>query len=249
MSADPSYALGVDIGGTGMKAAIVDLDAGVMASDRRRIKTPRPATLDALSDVFTALIEFHEWTGPVGCTFPGVVRNNIIDTAVNLDSSWVGVDIGRQFGGIAGGDLVALNDADAAGLAEMRYGAGRDQRGVVAMITLGTGIGTAIFVDGHLVPNTELGHIEMGGVDAELQAAARVKDDEELSWEVWGRRVSRYLETLEALLWPELIIVGGGVSKTFDSFAPFLDVRTPVVPAQLRNHAGIIGAAAAVALT
>lgn len=235
--------LGIDIGGSGIKGALVDVGSGEKATKRHRIATPTPATPEAVEATIVELAEHFDWSGPIGCTFPGVVRDGATLTAANLHTDWLGDDAEDRFGAATGCPVMMVNDGDAAGLAEMRFGAGVDQPGVVMMVTLGTGIGTAMFVDGVLVPNTELGHIEVDGIDGEIRAAARVKDELRLSWEQWGGEVDLYLRTLEALVWPDLYIIGGGVSKTFDSFEQYLTCRTPCVAAQQRNDAGIIGAA------
>jgi len=235
--------LGIDIGGSGIKGAIVDPVTGAKISKRHRIPTPQPAVPDAVEQTLVELTKYFSWTGPIGCTFPGVVQGGYIRTAANLHPDLIGLSAVERFSTATGCPTVVLNDGDAAGVAEMRFGAGRDVGGVVIMATFGTGIGTAVFVDGVLVPNTELGHIEIDGVDAETKAAARIKDDDELSWGEWGARVDRYLSTVEDLLWPDLFIIGGGVSKRFDQFRDHVNPRTPCVPAELRNEAGIIGAA------
>lgn len=237
--------LGIDIGGSGMKGAPVDVKSGEMESKRFRIKTPQPATPDAMLDVAVELQKKFDWKGPVGFAFPGVVRSNVIETAANLDPSWVGVDAGKLFGKALDCEVSVCNDADAAGLAEVHHGAGRGQKGVIIMVTLGTGIGSALFTDGKLLPNSEFGHLVIDGVPAESRASSRVREDDELSWQEWAGRVSRYLNEMEDLFWPNLIIVGGGVSKEWDDFGHLLDIRTPVVPAKLKNKAGIIGAALA----
>lgn len=239
--------LGVDIGGSGMKAALVDPIAGEMVTKRHRIETPRPAAPDAMADVFGRLRDHFDYDGPIGCTFPGVIqRRAVVKTAANLDSSWVGVDAADLFSTPAS-RVQLVNDADAAGIAEMHHGAGRGVDGTVVLITIGTGLGTAVFTDGVLVANTELGHIEVDGVDAETRASSRVIDDEDLSFEEWAPRFQRYLRSLEDLLWPERIILGGGISKQFDVWRPLLDVRSELVAAELRNNAGIVGAAMLVA--
>ena len=236
------HLLGVDIGGSGMKAALVDLEAGNLAGNRRRIPTPRPAVPEAMADVFAQLREYFSYEGPIGCTFPGVIQQSaIVRTAANLDPSWVGVAAATLFSSDRA-PVTLVNDADAAGLAEMRHGAGKGVDGTVVIITIGTGLGTAVFTDGHLVRNTELGHIEIDGVDAETRASGRVID-EGLSFREWAPRFDRYLETIRQLLWPDLVILGGGVSKEFDRWSELLSVDVPLVPAQLRNHAGIVGAA------
>ncbi len=235
--------LGIDVGGSGIKGAPVDLDSGRLLAERLRIPTPQPSTPMAVADVVAELVRHFHWTGPVGCTLPSVVQGGIVRTAANIDESWIGVD-GRTLLGTATGQPVTLvNDADAAGVAEMRFGVGRGRPGVVIMITLGTGIGSALFVDQRLVPNTELGHLEIRGKDAEHRAAASVRDRKHLSWKEWTPAVDEYLDRLEALLWPDLVIIGGGVSTKFDRFGPLLTSRVPVAPATLGNEAGIVGAA------
>jgi len=235
--------LGVDIGGTGIKAAPVLVDTGELVAERQRVPTPQPSTPAAVADVVAALVAGFATEGPVGTTFPAVVQRGIVRTAANVDASWVGTDLAALLSARLERSVVALNDADAAGLAEVRFGAGKGHDGVVLLVTLGTGIGTALFVDQRLVPNTELGHIEIGGRDAEERAAAAVRTRRNLSWEKWGERVNTYLRHIEALVWPDLIIIGGGVSRRFDRFAKVLDVRAEVVPAALGNDAGIVGAA------
>ncbi|MFI9386087.1 polyphosphate--glucose phosphotransferase [Kutzneria sp. NPDC052558] len=239
---------GIDIGGSGIKGGLVDLETGELDGERLRIVTPQPSTPDAVADVVAEIVEKFGWTGPVGVTLPCVVKRGVALTAANVDKGWVDTDAAALFAqrlGRTKEQVVVLNDADAAGLAEVRYGAGRDQSGVVVLLTFGTGIGSAVFLDGRLLPNTEFGHLEVDGHDAEKRAAASVKEDKDLSWEEWTQRVSRYLRTLEDLIWPDLVIAGGGVSKKADKWLPLLKVRTKVVPAALKNEAGIVGAAAA----
>jgi polyphosphate glucokinase len=238
-----NHAIGVDIGGTGIKGARVDLASGQLAGERVRIATPQPATPDAVVDVVNRVIERVGGDGPVGLTLPAVIRGNVVRTAANIDPGWIGVNAVDAFAAATGRRIGAVNDADAAGLAEMRYGAGRDRSGVVIMITLGTGIGSAVFVDGNLVPNSELGHLPLRQVDAEDWAAESVRELEDLSWKKWARRLQAYFEMLERLMWPDLIIVGGGVSKKSAKFLHHIDVQTDVVPAELFNDAGIVGAA------
>ena len=242
--AAPRRGLGVDIGGSGIKAAPVDLDAGAFAAERVRIPTPRPADAASIAPVVsTAVNSFPDYRGPVGITFPAVVQHGVTRTAANVDKSWIGTDAEQVFSDALGRRVLVVNDADAAGLAEARYGAARDVKGVVLVTTLGTGIGSALIVDGNLVPNTELGHLEIDGQDAEKRAADSARERQDLSWEQWAKRLQRYYKHVEDLLWPDLIVVGGGVSKKHEKFLPLLDLRTPIVPAQLRNDAGIIGAA------
>lgn len=238
-------ALGIDIGGTGIKGALVNTASGELLTERYRLLTPQPATPKAMIQTMGKIVSHFNWQGPVGCGYPGVVKDGVVYTASNVSKKWIGFNLVNGLQELTGCDVVALNDADAAGLAEMRFGAGRDQNGVVFVITLGTGIGTALFVAGQLVPNLELGHVEIGGQEAEARAAAVVRKQARLSWKKWGRRVNRYLVTMEQLLWPDLIIVGGGVSKSHAKFFPFFTTQTPVVPAQMLNQAGIIGAAMA----
>ena len=240
---------GVDIGGSGIKGAPVDLDKGDLAQERCKVLTPHPATPDSVADGVKQVVDHFGWTGPVGLTFPGVITGGaMVRTAANVDKSWIDTDAGALFGGRLGGlPVTVVNDADAAGVAEMRFGAGRDRTGTVILLTFGTGIGSAVFLDGKLVPNTEFGHLEVDGHDAEKRAAASVKEEKDLSWEEWTHRVSKYLRTLEDLIWPDLVIAGGGVSKKADKWLPMLKVRTKVVAATLKNDAGIVGAAAAAA--
>jgi polyphosphate glucokinase len=236
---------GVDIGGSGIKGCPVDLDKGQLIGERVRIETPQPSRPEPVYDVVTEIVEQFGWTGRIGVTFPGVMKHGVAHTAANVDKGWIGTDVDADLSRRVAGSVVTLNDADAAGLAEMRYGAGRGQGGVVLMLTFGTGIGSALFTDGRLVPNTEFGHIQVDGEDGERRASAAVRDREDLSYPQWARRVDRYLDVLEAGLWPDLIIVGGGVSKKAHKWVPLLSTRTPVVPAQLQNDAGIVGAALA----
>jgi polyphosphate glucokinase len=245
VSATSNTVLGIDIGGSGIKGAPVACATGELLAPRHRIVTPQPATPDAIADVVAQIAEHFDWNGPVGCTFPAVVKDGVTLTAANVDPSWIGTDADALFTKRLGMPVTLLNDADAAGLAEMRVGAGRGHRGVVITVTLGTGIGCGLFTNGVLVPNCELGHIEIDGRDAERFAAASVRDRKKLSWKQYAARVETYLRRLDALLWPDLIVIGGGVSKDADQFLPRIDVRPEVVPATLRNNAGIVGAAIA----
>jgi polyphosphate glucokinase len=236
---------GVDIGGSGIKGCPVDLEAGVLLGERVRVETPQPSTPEAVYEVVAGIVTSFGWTGRIGVTYPGVMKRGVAHTAANMDQGWIGTDVDAGLTALVPGTVETLNDADAAGLAEMRYGAGRDRGGVVLLLTFGTGIGSALFVDGHLVPNTEFGHIEVDGEDGERRASAAAREREDLSYPVWAQRVDRFLDVLEGSVWPDLIIVGGGVSKKADKWVPLLSTRTPVVPAQLRNDAGIVGAALA----
>lgn len=235
--------LGIDIGGTGIKGAVVDTKHGVLKTDRLRLLTPHPAQPDAVAEVVQTLTRHFDWTGPIGCTFPGVTKGGTIHTAANLVPEWVGVDGAELFGAATGCPVTLLNDADAAGLAEVAFGAARGNEGVVLLITLGTGLGSALIQGGNLVPNTELGHIELRGDDAEKYAAEIVRERDDLSYEEWGGRVGEYLRMVEGLFWPDLFVLGGGISKKLDKFDQFLQCRTPVVAARLLNQAGIVGAA------
>ncbi|MEU9702669.1 polyphosphate--glucose phosphotransferase [Streptomyces sp. NPDC047981] len=241
---------GVDIGGSGIKGAPVDLDRGELAEPRHKVLTPHPATPDGVAGCVVEVVENFGWTGPVGVTFPGVVTGSTIRTAANVDKGWIGVDAGKLLSDRLGGlPVTVLNDADAAGIAEVTFGAGRGREGTVILLTLGTGIGSALFVDGRLVPNTELGHLELKGHDAEKRASTKAKEDEDLSWEHWAtRRLQKYLAHVEMLFSPELFIIGGGVSRKADKFLPLIeDIRAEIVPAELQNNAGIVGAAMAAA--
>jgi len=236
--------LGIDIGGSGIKGAPVDLDKGELTAERHRIPTPSPATPDAVADTVAAVVACFATSGPIGCTFPGVVRDGVIGSTANVDPSWLDTDAATLLREHTGRPVLVRNDADAAGEAEMAFGAGHGRAGVVLMLTFGTGIGSALFVDGTLVPNTELGHLELDGKDAESRAAARVHD-EGMGWKKWAKRVERYLQHVEGLFSPDLIVLGGGVSKRADRFFPLLHTRAPLVAAELLNEAGIVGAALA----
>ena len=237
--------LGIDVGGSGIKGAPVDVDRGELAAERHRVPTPQPSTPDAMVAVIAEIAQHFSWRGPLGCTFPGIVKHGTVYSAANVHKSWVGVNGQQRIAEATGCPTLLLNDADAAGLAEVAFGAGRGEPGVVLLVTLGTGIGSALFVDGLLVPNTELGHIEIRGKDAESRAADRSREEHDLSWKKWARRLDEYLERLEALFSPDLFILGGGVSKDAERFLPLLHRSTRVVPAQLLNQAGIVGAALA----
>jgi polyphosphate glucokinase len=238
--------LGIDIGGTGIKGAPVDILTGELTSPRFRIPTPDQAKPGDVAQVVKEIVKHFNWSGKIGCGFPAIVRTGVAFSAANIDSTWIGTNINQLFSEISGCPTRTINDADAAGLAEMKFGAGKDkQKGVVFLVTLGTGIGTAVFVDGRLLPNTEFGHIEIRGKDAESRAsdAARLRKD--LSWEKWGNRVNEYLQTMEKLMWPDVVILGGGASKDYDKFAEYIHLQCEVIPAKLLNIAGIVGAALA----
>src|ERR1700744_3185458 len=239
-------ALGIDIGGTGIKGAPVDLATGKLLADRKKIATPSPSTPDAVTEVVHELVQAFSWTGVIGATFPGVVAGGTVRTAANVDKAWIDRDAAGLFAKATGTGVTVLNDADAAGVAEMTFGAGVGVKGTVLMLTFGTGVGSALFTDGTLVRNTELGHIEIRGKDAEKRASEHGKTAHGWSWKEWTQRVSEYLQHIEALLSPDLIIVGGGISKESDKWIPLLTgVRAKIVPATLLNDAGIVGAAMA----
>lgn len=244
MSSTHGHPFGIDFGGTGIKGAPVDLERGDFAAERVRVTTPQPATPAAVAEVFAELLDrFPESTGAVGVTVPAVVRRGEVGSAANIDVSWVGTNADALFSEATGREVHVVNDADAAGLAEVTYGAARGQRGLVIVTTLGTGIGSALIHDGVLVPNSELGHLEIDGYDAESRAANSARESEALTWEQWATRLTRYYSVVERLFSPELFVVGGGVSKHSDDFLPLLDIATPIVPATLRNRAGVVGAA------
>ena len=235
--------LGIDIGGSGIKGAPVNIITGELTDQRHRIVTPSPSTPAAVAQAVAQLAQHFDWHGPIGITYPGVVRHGVTYTAANVNKDWIGVDAVTLFERATGCPVRVLNDGDAAGLAEMVFGAGKRRDGVVIMLTFGTGIGTAIFIDGRLLPNTEFGHLPVRGRDAEHRAAARVRDDEDLSWEEWAERVNEYLAQMEFFFSPDLFIIGGGVSKKQHKFMHLLKTNAETVPAQLLNEAGIIGAA------
>lgn len=242
--AHDSWAIGVDVGGTGIKAAVVDLATGQVISERLRVDTPKPALPDAVREGVVTVVKGLGVEAPTGVALPAVIQQGVAWSAANLDKSWIGANVNELLDDVLPGNPVYLNDADAAGLAEARYGAGRGQSGLVVMVTLGTGIGTALVHDGRLVPNAELGHIEIDGADAELSRSAKAREAEGLGWEEWAERVSRYLRVLENLISPDLYVVGGGVSRNPDPWFPYLNAaRTPIRLAQLSSNAGIVGAA------
>jgi polyphosphate glucokinase len=242
----PDTAFGIDIGGSGIKGAPVSLVDGEFAADRLRIPTPQPSTPDAVAETVGKVVDSFDLAKdvPIGVTFPAVILHGVAQSAANVDKSWIGTDVEKAVHSATGRKVLAVNDADAAGYAEVLYGAAKGVEGVVLVVTLGTGIGSALIVDGHLVPNTELGHLEIDGFDAESRAAESVRDREGLDWAGWAARLQRYFTVVENLFWPDLIVVGGGVSKHHADFLPLLDIRTEIVPAKLRNAAGIVGAAA-----
>jgi polyphosphate glucokinase len=239
---------GIDVGGSGVKGGIVDLDTGALIGERIKLPTPQPATPQAVADTVAAVTKEFGWTGPLGVTYPGVVTNGVVQTAANVDKAWIGTNVVEIISGALDGQTVTvLNDADAAGLAEERFGAGKDNTGVIVLLTFGTGIGSAVIHNGILLPNTEFGHLEVGGKEAEHRAASSVKDRKGWSYERWTEEVTRVLIAIENAIWPDLFIAGGGISRKADKWIPLLKNRTPVVGAALQNTAGIVGAAMAAA--
>ena len=238
--------LGIDVGGSGIKGAPVDITTGKLLEKRHRIPTPRPSTPKAVAKTIKKVCRYFDWEGPVGCGFPSVIQGGRVQTAANIDSSWIGCPGEEIIAQETGLPVRLINDADAAGLAEVRFGAGKGHQGVVILVTIGTGLGTALFVNGKLVPNTEFGHMELRGREAETWASDFTRQYQMLTWKKWGRRFNIYLNELEKLFWPDLFILGGGVSKKFDRFSSYLHTRAEIRPATMRNEAGIIGAALAI---
>jgi polyphosphate glucokinase len=235
--------LGIDIGGSGVKGAIVHTKKGMLLTERYRIPTPQPATPEAVAEVIKKIVKLFKWEGAIGVGFPGVIQHGVARTAANLDDSWVDRDLNKLFSEKTGCNVHVVNDADAAGMAEMRFGSGKGYLGVALLVTVGTGLGTVVFANGNLLPNMEMGHILLHGKDAELYASDAARKANGLTWEDWAGRFNEYLNRMEELLWPDLIIIGGGASKKDEAFIPHLKTRARVVPATLLNEAGIIGAA------
>lgn len=241
-----NISIGIDIGGTGIKGALVDVKTGTIVGERLRVETPAGGRPDDIAQVVRSMVKILDpkrKTHSVGICFPAVVQHGVTMSAANVSEEWINLDADALFTKVVGRDVHVINDADAAGVAEMKFGVGRKEAGLTIMTTLGTGIGTALFINGELVPNTELGHLQIDGVDYETKAAFAAKEREELSWEEWAKRLQRYYSTLEALFTPDLFIVGGGVSKDHELFLPLLTLRAKIIPAMLKNNAGIIGAA------
>jgi polyphosphate glucokinase len=240
--------LGIDIGGTGIKGAPVDPITGTLLADRYRLPTPKGAKPNPMAQVVKQVAEQFEWHAPIGCGFPAVIRNGVAESAANINEKWIGINVAQLFSDATGCPVHVVNDADAAGLAEVTFGVGKGVKGVVMMITIGTGLGSALFIDGKLVPNTELGHIEVECDDAETLASDVVRKRESLSWKKWAKRLDKYLMTLERLFSPDLMILGGGAIKKQDQFFPLLTLHTRVIPAEMGNDAGIVGAALAASI-
>ena len=237
--------LGIDVGGSGIKGAPVDTETGKLLGERIRIKTPKQAEPEPVVEVVAEIAKSFDWKGPIGIGFPAPIKTGVTMMAANVSEKWVGTNADDLFTKVTGCDCTMINDADAAGLAEMKFGAGVGQPGTVIMVTLGTGIGSAIFYRGVLLPNTEFGHLEVQGRDAESRASDAARQRDDLSWKKYAKRLNRFLASMERLFWPDLFIIGGGISKVSEKYIPLLNIETPVVPAQLLNEAGIVGAALA----
>lgn len=235
--------LGIDVGGSGIKGAPVDIETGKLLAERLRIKTPQGAEPQPVAEVVARIASSFSWSGPIGIGFPAPIKSGVALMAANISQEWVGTNADDLFTTVTGCPCKVGNDADVAGLAEMKFGAGKGLTGTIIILTLGTGIGTAIFYDGHLLPNIEFGHLEIKGRDAEQRASDAARQREGLSWKKYAKRLNRYLMTMEKLFWPDLFIIGGGISKEHEKFIPLLSVQTKVVPARLQNEAGIVGAA------
>ncbi|HSO27717.1 MAG TPA: ROK family protein [Anaerolineales bacterium] len=237
--------LGIDVGGSGIKGAPVDTTNGELLAERYRIPTPESGKPKPMAQVVAAIVKHFDWSGPIGVGFPAPIQGGVALTAANIHEKWIGKNAAKLFADATGCPVRVINDADAAGLAEMKFGAGVNREGVVLIVTVGTGIGTCIFTDGVLLPNCEFGHIEIQGEDAEWRASDAARKREDLSWKQWSKRLDLYLRTMEKLVWPDLILLGGGVAKKHKKFIPRLTVQAEVQPAELLNEAGIVGAALA----
>jgi polyphosphate glucokinase len=237
------YVLGIDVGGSGIKGAPVDIKKGKLLSERLRIETPQPATPKAIAKTFGELVKMHDWKGPIGCGFPAIVRHGVAHSAANIDEKWIGINVEKLFSKASGCPVKVINDADAAGLAAVRYGAGKKANGTVLMLTIGTGIGSALFIDGKLVPNTEFGHLFFKGMIAEHYAANSVRKNLNLSWEEWGKRFNEYLLHIDRILSPDLVILSGGASKRFSEYQHVITSETRIIPSAMLNNAGTVGAA------
>ncbi len=235
--------LGIDVGGSGIKGAPVNIVTGELLKERHRIPTPQPATPEAIVDVIKEIVEYFNWNGKIGVGFPAVVQNGIVLTASNIDKSWIGIHIDSFLSKKTGCEVYAANDADVAGVAEFNFGGGKDQKGTVLLLTIGTGIGSVLFVNGELFQNTELGQLEFGNTTIEEYASDSTRKREDLSWKSWGKRFNKVLKYFEQMFYPNLIIIGGGASKKMEKFTDYIDIETEVIPAKLLNNAGIIGAA------
>lgn len=237
------YVLGIDVGGSGIKGAPVDIKRGQLLGERLRLDTPQPATPKAVAKVFAELVKMHDWTGPIGCGFPAIVRRGVAHSAANIDKKWIGKDVQKLFSKACGCPVRVINDADAAGMAAVRFGAGQKVEGTVLMLTIGTGIGSALFIDGKLVPNTEFGHLYFKGMIAEHYAANSVRKNENLTWDEWGMRFNDFLLHIDRILSPDLVILSGGASKRFDEYRHLITSETKIIPSAMLNDAGTVGAA------
>src|SRR5258706_7909034 len=237
--------LGIDVGGSGIKGAPVDIETGKLLAERIRIKTPKQAEPKPVAEVVAEIAKSFDWKGPIGIGFPAPIKSGVTLMAANVSEKWIGLNADELFTKTTGCDCTMINDADAAGLAEMKFGAGKGQPGTVILLTLGTGIGSAIFYRGNLLPNTEFGHLEMKGEDAEYRASDAARQREDLSWKKYAKRLNKYMASMEKLFWPDLFIIGGGISKEAEKYIPLLKIETPIIPAQFLNEAGIVGAALA----
>jgi polyphosphate glucokinase len=235
--------LGIDVGGSGIKGAPVNIGTGELLAERVRIKTPKKGETGPVAKVAAEIVQAFNWKGPIGIGFPAPIKHGVVMMAANVSQKWVGTDADKLFSSVTGNKCTVGNDADVAGFAEMKFGAGKGHKGTVIMITLGTGIGTAIFHNGHLLPNTEFGHLDMDGKDAEHRASDAARERDDLSWKKYAKRLNAYLKEMEKLFWPDLFIIGGGISKQHEKFIPLLELQSEVVPAQFQNEAGIVGAA------
>ncbi len=235
--------LGIDIGGTGIKAALVDIKTGELVTERFRVPTPKPATPEAVIDTVAEVIKHFDWKGFVGCGFPAAIKRETVMTASNIDKSWIGLNAGKKISKKIGCKTHLINDVDAAGVAEMHYGAGKNAKGTTVVVAIGTGIGTALFTDEHILVNSELGHIELNGIAAEKYVSKAIRKKTDMSWDEYGKRLNKYFHKLEFYLWPDLFIMGGGASKNFEKYAKEFDFKTKMVTAKMHNNAGIIGAA------
>ncbi|GAB1420143.1 ROK family protein [Anaerolineales bacterium] len=235
--------LGIDIGGSGIKGALVDCEQGIFLGDRFRLDTPAGAEPEAVAAVVSEIVKYFDWQGPIGCTFPAIIKNGVAHSAANVSDQWIGTNVAELIASSTANQVKVINDADAAGIAEMRFGNGQDRKGVTILLTIGTGIGSAMFIDQYLLPNSELGHLEIRGKDAEKRASDQTRKRKDLSWQDWGARLNEYLSHVEFLFSPDLMILGGGVSKKFSLYSPYLSLQTEIIPAKLLNDAGIIGAA------
>jgi polyphosphate glucokinase len=240
---ESQYVLGIDVGASGIKGAIVDLEKGELIAERIRLETPRPATPKAVAATFSKLVKLHDWQGPIGCGFPSIVKHGVAQSAANISKDWIGQDVASMLSNACNLPVEVLNDADAAGLAEMRFGLGQDESGVVLLVTIGSGLGSALFLNGQLIPNTEFGHLKLKGKPIEHYASNNARKRDSLAWHEWGERFNEFLHYVNRIVNPDLILLGGGISKKFEKYEEHIVMDIPVKPAKLLNAAGTIGAA------